>query len=124
MALMPIDQRLGLRDDRGVANRHHRTRNARIAEMSEARERSRFCGVRGFADVQCEEGSLAVETEEDAYRVIEAERIGDFRSHQTELEWRRGLLGAEQERLKAPYREDERGRIMPFGFDPVGIGAF
>src|SRR5690348_4684150 len=99
---MPIDQRLRLRDNRGMLHRDHLPRDTGVTEIAETCKRSDLSVV-GLRDVEREYRDVAIETEKNARRFWSCERTRNLCSHQAELDRRARVLRSEKERLQAPH---------------------
>src|SRR5271168_2629889 len=108
VALMPIDHRLRLPDDRRALDRHERGGHARVAEETVSRERSGFRGILGLRNIEREDCAVAVEAEEDACGAVSCERVRRYGIDEAEIEWRRGAFGAGQKRLQLPHWKHQR----------------
>src|SRR6202022_4909398 len=64
--LMPVDERLCLRNDRGVFARDDLRGRARVTKIAESSERSRVRRAGGFRHVNREYRPIAIEAQKDA----------------------------------------------------------
>ena len=89
VALVPVDQRLGLAEDRGVLQRQLHRGRAHVAEMAEARKRTLIGGIARRRNVEREIGRVALEAEQDRNRIRSGNLFRQTRPQESRLRARR-----------------------------------
>jgi len=79
VALMPIDERLGLPDDRGIPDGDYLGGGACVVEMAESGQRSMVRGIAAGGDVEREYRPVAIKTQKDTDCPGVRDRVRDVR---------------------------------------------